>query len=249
MLYYCIVPVRYTSLVVDEPRHLVIAQYLRKYPETMEFFKKQIKMGHEIILDNGAYEFGSPMERDEYYKVIEELKPQIVVAPDSWKNAKETIVLHDEFKRWKIEKGYDEKGNYNFITMSVPQGKTLFEYVDCCQEMDITPSDILGVSVGSWHDKSGIVRAFIAEYLSQHELPKLHMLGLWNAREILRCKELPRVRSVDTSMPFKLAKHGQMFSPEVVNIEKMDFEMVLDDQQIELAEINLERMRNFVESI
>lgn len=248
MLYYCIVPVRYTYLVEQEPRHLVIAQYLRN-PSTMEFFIRQIKMGHEVILDNGAYEFGKPMERDEYYKVIEELHPQIVVAPDSWKNAEETIGLHDEFKRWKIEKGYDEQGSYHFTTMSVPQGKTLYEYVDCCQEMDITPTDIIGMSVGSWKDVTGIIRPFMVGNLSQHELPMMHLLGLWNATEISRIKDHKRVRSVDTSMPFKLAKHGQVFGPESINTEKMDFEMTLTDQEIELAEMNLERMRHFVEDL
>lgn len=249
MLYYYIVPVRYTYLVVDEPRHLVIAQYLKKYPEMMEFFKRQIGMGHEVILDNGAYEFGKPMDRDEYYKVIEELHPQIVIAPDSWKNDKETISLHDEFKRWKIEKGYDEKGNYNFVTMSVPQGKTIYEYVDCCQEMDITPSDIIGMSVGSWKDVTGIIRPFMVSNLSHYEEPKIHLLGLWNASEITRVKDHKRVRSVDTSMPFKLAKNSEMFTPSSINTEKMDFEMTLTGQQEELAEMNLERMRNFVEGV
>jgi len=245
MLYYCIVPVRYTYLVEDEPRHLVIAQYLRKFPETMAFFKEQIKRGHEVILDNGAYEFGSPMEMDEYFKVIEELRPQIVVAPDAWKDSKKTIAVHDEFVRETIERGIDE----DFVTMVVPQGKTIREYVECLYDMDITLGNIIGMSVGSWRDVSGVVRSFLAKHLDENPEPKIHLLGLWNASEILAGKENGRIRSVDTSMPFKLAKENQMLTAYSINADKMDFEMKLTGAQEELAKDNLTELRRIVEGL
>jgi hypothetical protein len=250
MLYYCIAPIRYLDMVVDEPRHLVIAQHLKNNPKVLEFFIRQRERGHEIILDNGAYEFGEPMKMSDYFSLIEDLKPQIVVSPDSWKNTNVTIDLVKEFSDRKAAAGYSESeedhGEYTFTSMYVPQGQNLHEYIRCCMvtSVDSGTDSIMGVSVGSWKDATGVIRPFIVKNLGGEHM--FHLLGLWNMGELIKHKvngAFPRsIRSIDTSWPFKMAVDPT--NPTA----KMDFEMNMNVEQENAAKVNLKELRRFIEN-
>ena len=244
MDYYCITPLEYYRLTGMANRHLVIAPYLRDNPDVLEFYRLLITKGADVILDNGVYETGKPMELDDYIKVIRKLKPTQVVAPDAWGDFQRTITLMDEFYGRVEDEGFENK----FQIMGVPHGKTIEEWMKCYYDI-IPMCDVIGLSVGEWGDTTGVVRHFFARYLDERfsHVP-LHLLGLWDANEISKYTSDKRVRSVDTSMPWKLAKRDKGFFNTKSDFTKMDFNDIWTDKQIELAICNLDELKEWIEN-
>ena len=94
-----------------------------------------------------------------------------------------------------------------------------------------------------------MVRHFFARYLDERfsHVP-LHLLGLWDANEISKYTSDKRVRSVDTSMPWKLAKRNKGFFDTKSDFTKMDFNDIWTDEQIELAICNLDELKEWIEN-
>jgi len=240
-------------------RHLVIAPYLLENPDILEFYRLLITKGADVILDNGVYETGKPMDLDDYFKVIRKLKPTQVVAPDVWGDWQNTVLRVDEFFG-RVEK---ERLETKFEMMGVPHGNNIEEWMKCYYDI-IPMCDVIGLSVGEWDDKLSIIRPFFAMNLdSRFDHVPIHLLGLWNADELQsyitsvddagNVVKHPRIRSVDTSMPFKLAMRnksiGTRFIPSDVKSDftKMDFKAEWTEEQQKIAISNVETLKKWVE--
>jgi hypothetical protein len=202
MKLYAIAPKNGVEVIRSHPRHLVIAQWLTDDAYRV-FYKGLVALGHELILDNGAYEFGEAMESEEYWKVISMMRPTIVVAPDSFRNAKKTVERVEKF----YEEMHDRCLESKFEVMGVPQGSNLTEWLWCYEK--IAPMvNVIGLPTAQWGDRTGIVRHFLAKKLDNLKEPRIHLLGCWNPLEVLMYNDVPRVKSIDTSLPFKYAEKG-----------------------------------------
>jgi hypothetical protein len=236
--FYTICPKHYVEAVKDYRFHLVVAQWLREkdYRVQMKVLRAQ---DHKFILDNGAYEFGEAMPDEEYWKIIGEFKPQIVVAPDIYRDGPGTIDRTEAF----IKEMTDRYMELRFEVMGVPQGKTLTDWMKCYETM-ASMVDVIGLPMGQWYDESGIVRSFLAKNIDALKSPRIHLLGLWNIAELDMYKEIPRVKSIDTSFPFKQAAFEEFIGEyHMISSLKLDWNLAYSEKIIKYAEANLKRMK------
>jgi len=153
---------------------------------------------HVVIVDHGAYELGRPVDFSEYIRVIEDLKRKylqvIVLLPDVLQNPRESLYLTAQFM--------DEYSPVkNMLTMWVCHSLSPAEEIRNAEKFG---SEILGIPI--WiHRQYNRVR-YVQKLLGKWT-GLIHLLGLDDPRELL-CYSNCRVKSVDTSLPFTLAKHG-----------------------------------------
>ena len=217
---------------------MIIGPFLED-KEYLNFYRKMREQGKTLLLDNGAYEFERPVSAEEYLEYISKIRPNVVVLPDVWKNADDTI----REARFFLE-NWDRKA-LPAKAMFVPQGSNFYEWFSCYADIFTKSTmregtDIIGLSVGTWKDKTGIIRSFFTRHLDDQREPPMHLLGLWNVRELEFTGN--RARSVDTSMPFKLAAKNMTLTKRSICADKMDFHGELKDKQVELAKTNLKSM-------
>ena len=203
MKYYTIGPTKHLDLVQGYPHHLVVAQHL-KNPSVMRFYRnlKRYNKDVKIILDNGAFETGKSMDVKEYIRVAEKLKPNIVVVPDIWKKAEQTLEAVKAFMKRVKEDRYK--------LMFVPQGNAFDEFVYCFRQMyNVYDARFFGLPYKQWDETTGILRHMLCKYLSESPGVTFHLLGLYNLNEIKMARGLPNVVSCDSSIPFKAAMVGE----------------------------------------
>lgn len=92
-----------------------------------DFFVNAKKKGRWVLLDNGIFEEGVPMEPDLYADWITKLFPDEYIVPDALEDKEKTI---SNFDNWL--KNY---GDLPARKIGVAQGKTLKEFVDCYRYM------------------------------------------------------------------------------------------------------------------
>ena len=241
--YYTICPKHYVDIVEKSQFHLVIAQWLRDKTFRVQM-KKLHAAGHKFIIDNGAYEYGEAMPDEEYWDIVANFKPEIVVAPDVYRDGIETVNRTGRF----LKEMDDRMMETRFEVMGVPQGKTIIEWIKCYETM-ASEVDVIGLPMGQWYDTTGVVRAFLASSVDKLREPRFHLLGLWNLEELKLHKDNPRVQSMDTSFPFKLAQFMKKFGDDSVLSLKMDWELPLNDKVHELAELNLKELQNYIKEV
>jgi len=204
MRYYAIAPRNGLSVIKDYTHFLVVAQWLRDQKYRV-FFKSKAADGAQIILDNGAYEYGEAMQDDEFLLFAAQLKPTIVVAPDVFRDYAKTIQRVEGFFKLVNDRCLESQ----FEIMGVPQGKTVKEWVRCFERLSEI-CDVIGLPVAQFGDRSGVVRNFLARNVDDRTTPRIHLLGLWSPHELGMYKGVTRVQSIDTSLPFKYAERGWM---------------------------------------
>src|SRR3972149_4446945 len=81
-------PTAYTYVELGDIT-FALAQLYIDNREYRDILRKLQERGREIMLDNGAWEFGTTMAPKCYVKVIKDLKPTYAVVPDGIKNREE----------------------------------------------------------------------------------------------------------------------------------------------------------------
>lgn len=92
------------------------------------FFVDSLRVGREVILDNGLYELGKPMNEPEFVEQIEKLKPTYYIVPDHLHDWKKTVNAADQWQKYK--------GVLPGKQMAVVQGTTYEELVECYSNLD-----------------------------------------------------------------------------------------------------------------
>ena len=178
----------------------------RFYRDTLKDLRKN---GKEIMLDNGAWEFGKTMDPKRYLKVIKDLQPTYAVIPDVFREREATFQAATEFF-----KGFSKLEVKPKLILA-PQGKNVKEIVQSYDE--------LGEAFGSYVDIVGIPkhigkimnRVAFTEHLWQKgklKFTDVHFLGYWDWDEIVFGREDRvngrynwRMHSIDTKYPVKWA--------------------------------------------
>lgn len=100
-----------------------------KIPGYYEFFVDALKDGRTVLLDNGVFEDGVPMEASKYAEWIEKLKPTEYIVPDEFDKMEVTIGNFDSWR--KDYKGLPGK------MIGVVQGTTFSEMTTCYEYMGV----------------------------------------------------------------------------------------------------------------
>lgn len=108
---------------VKSKYHLVLAHIYEQDAAYREFYKKRVRAGDFVILDNSAYELKAAVEVTRLIHCIEDLHPTAVFLPDVRFDKDATIRRAEEAHEWL--RGYDCK------LFAVPQGKDRASVLSC----------------------------------------------------------------------------------------------------------------------
>ena len=228
------------------------------HPKYYDFFKKQVKLGREVLLDNSIFELGEAFDSDRYAEYIKELKPTYYIVPDVLEDGYQTIQKYSEF----ANKYKDLPG----LKIGVVQGKTYDELVDCYRYMS-QYSDYIAISFDySYYILTGIGKNEMERYCDGRRrfIQQLKNDGLWNSykpHHLLGCslaKEFSyyrgdnSIRSVDTSNPVvagikELRYNGNLgldSKPSIKLADLIDHEVT--DSQMEDIRYNVNKFKNIV---
>jgi hypothetical protein len=230
-------PVKYTSLSQGDITFVLAHLYLKnsEYKHKIDELKV---MGRELMLDNGAWEFGSSMPPLQYEKIIAELEPNWAVIPDVYKN------------RWQSEKVTEEfielhDNHLETELMFVPQGTSVVEVIESYNSMVDKHGmffDCLAIAkhIGSFSNRISFTDLL---YVEATEPPVgVHFLGFWNWREFEELKMQPwHLWSVDTKKPVKNAFLPDTFTSQLdyyntdKDLDENAFNIEVNDFYVNLA--------------
>jgi len=195
--FYTEVPTRHLDeLTPAIDGHFAIASECLKDPEYFNWYKNY---DGRIILDNGMFEEGKPLDIDTLYYIADEIRPEVVFAPDQVGDSVKTIGMTEKF----IHKCFTRNAPWKVGV--IPQGPTPHDVVHCHNLM-VEEFEFEGpVGISFLNSRREIVKIMNKEdaWDPTHDY---HFLGLYDLDEI---KTWPKcVTSMDTIKPFKAAYYG-----------------------------------------
>lgn len=187
-----------------------------KNREYLEFYCKMRDRGDEIILDNGAYEDGVPLEEDGYWQAILDLQPTVAALPD--------FPLQDARKTVSAALRFLDKyaGRTTCQWMFVPQAER-GRRDEIAWAIDTVIRDS---RVGGYIGWLGLPRTLATDFdgwripvaaAARGTYPhlKLHALGMANGDvEEMKALEAVGVYSIDSSAPVNRGGFGLSISDE-----------------------------------
>ena len=219
------------------------------HPEYYSFFKRSLLEGREVLLDNSIFELKEAFNPDKYAEYIEELKPTYFIVPDVLEDATSTITSYLNFR--------EKYSHLPGMWIGAIQGRTYEEIVKCYKVMSEV-ADYIAISFDfSWYQQIGmsqsnnsslmklermcdgrqkLIQMLIRDGIWNHNKPH-HLLGCSLAREFAAYKDIPSIRSCDTSNPVVAGIVGRTYikgiglreKPSVLLADLIDTE--LDEQQ------------------
>lgn len=170
------------------------------------------------ICDNSAFELAAPLSPPQIIKAASLFKAQEVVAPDAFGSGDDTVAATNEFIKY-----LEDSGNLGkFRVMGVVQGANVPDWINCLVHMKENKHiDVIGFSyVGckGFHPDLATARISAvntATHTAGGDLKKnIHLLGVGgNPLELLVQKNVPQVRSCDTSIPIVQGLAGDKLHP------------------------------------
>jgi hypothetical protein len=131
---------------LSEDYHLVLAEVALRYPKYLEFYRNRADRGEHVILDNGAYEWGTTPDFDLVVKVARKLRPTEIVLPDAMHGpdcAKRTTHL----SAVAAEKYHWVLGTQITQFIAIPHGNTIDEWLLCATRLAKLPGvRVLGIA-------------------------------------------------------------------------------------------------------
>ncbi len=225
-------------------------EYLTYYRENNKY----------TICDNSAFELNSPLPAPEVVKAATLLKAQEVIAPDSFGDGSKTIQTTNEFIKYLDDSGKLGK----FKVMGVVQGANVPDWVNCFVHMrenkhiDVIGFSYLGCKTFSSDLASARIGAVrLATNVGGGDLKKsIHLLGIGsNPTELKAQREVPNVRSCDTSLPIvqglyrnKLDTSTGLIGPKLSRPDNY-FDADVDKDQLDAITHNIATMKQWIGSV
>lgn len=219
------------------------------HPEYYSFFKSSLSLGREVLLDNSIFELKEAFNPEKYAEYVRDLNPTYFIVPDVLENAVATVDSYMDFK----SKYSDLPGMW----IGAVQGKTYDEIATCYRVM-AEAADYIAISFDfSWYQEIGLsqssdpalaklermcsgrqklIKMLQADGIWNYNKPH-HLLGCSLAKEFAAYKDMPSIRSCDTSNPVVAGITGRTYikglglrdKPSVLLADLIDQE--LDEQQ------------------
>lgn len=228
--------------------------HLRDIPQYWTFFKESLRLGREVILDNGAHELGEAFDSHQFAEAVLDLKPTYYVLPDKLNDMDITTRRHLEF----LEK-YEDCRKVS-KPMAVIQGNTYDELIECYKLLAPAVDKVaIPFASAAFDRKKGLdkMRPHFCKYLLASEAYKamprpLHLLGAYDAREFAApIYNDPAFESLDTSNPVTAAIEGKRYGEDGIR-EKSKYVLCKDLQSlsipvdVELMIYNIKKFRKIV---
>lgn len=184
-----------------------LVNLFQECPEYYALMHEAVKVGREVILDNGVFELGAAFDSKVFAQWVEQLQPTYYIVPDVLEDGPATVERFMEF--------YDNYKNLPGKILGVAQGKTPKEFIHCYQALE-PYCDKIGMSFDcSWYRKYSKSsnpwvqlmegRQHIIQFMSDmgyinKEKPH-HLLGVALPQDMEFYRDIPWIDSVDTSNP------------------------------------------------
>lgn len=194
--------------------HFVLGQELIRNKEYRQYYAALGRLGHFIIVDNGAAEgetpnFAEVVRMATYINAAEIIMPDVLGDGDATVEALTEEVLSMVPSRQR---------------MIVPQGKTL-EGVFACLEAQLRISKYCVESLGipkhlEYHIEGGrarVLEVLRQEYPSLVKMLHIHLLGIWEDPfvEMAAAAAQAPVRGIDSGIPIAYAQRSRILEPEM----------------------------------
>jgi hypothetical protein len=219
------------------------------HPDYYSFFKRSLLEGREVLLDNSIFELKESFDPDKYAKYVEELKPTYFIVPDVLEEAAATTESYLSFR--------EKYSHLPGMWIGAVQGKTYEQIAECYKVMSGF-ADYIAISFDfSWYQQVGVsqssdpllrklermcdgrqklIKMLIDDGIWNHKKPH-HLLGCSLAKEFAAYKDIPSIRSCDTSNPVVAGIVGKTYikgvglreKPSVLLADLIDTD--LDEQQ------------------
>jgi len=187
--------------------------------EYKNFFIKSKKIGRHIMMDNSLHELGVPYSEDRLFHWLQELQPQEFFVADYWEDKTQSIV---SARKWiNFQKQFP-----NTIFIAVVQGKDIHEVIECYQIYKDLGYKKIAFSYGaSYYNKicphpnkalgKSLGRITVISKLFDHNIinptDSIHLLGCSTPQEFGWYKDMPFIKSLDTSNPVMAALDGTRY--------------------------------------
>ena len=217
-----------------------------KYSEYKQYFVNQLKQGRFVIGDNLVAE-GETIPTDELVKIALELNITELIIPDIIGNKQKT----DEMRKDFLDKYYNDCFQSEIRLMSVVQGSSLDEYMQCFNELNNDdkihtiglPFRMKFFKFKDMHKDllHAYNRLLFLNLIKDKVKKPIHCLGCNSIMELLAINKLGFVRSLDSKILARYSKnkeeieYGHEKKPEV----KLFITDKLDNSQIQYIKINL----------
>lgn len=223
------------------------------HPKYYSFFKQSLLAGREVLLDNSIFELKEAFDAEKYAEYIKELKPTYYIVPD---------VLEDGYKTTDSFLSFTEKyGDLPGLKIGAIQGRSYEEIAWCYRVLDLNNADYIAISFDfSFYQTIGTSLNTTDTYLAklqrmcsgrQRLIKMLQEDGIWNfnkphhllgnslPQEMKAYKNMPSIRSVDTSNPVIAGMHGIRYitdygmtsKPKALLADLIDAELTNEQQQ------------------
>ena len=181
--------------------------------EYKQYFQESKEMQRYIIMDNSLHELGKPYDKKRLTYWLNYFKPDEFIVPDYWEDKTATLV---SAKEW-IRKEYPK----NTTPVAVVQGKNRIEARECYNILKHQGYQKIAFSYGAnWYYSGGlsttsaknnsyITKAygrynFIKKLYEDDTIKKsdsIHLLGCNIPQEFSWYKDMPFIKTIDTSNP------------------------------------------------
>lgn len=204
-------------------QHLVLAQI--KHEQYANVYQQAWSRGDYLILDNGANE-GEPVGDFALMARAAELGAREIVIPDVLGDMTETLRRARQFWSNLQEMTYPVT-SYGY--MAVVQGKTLDELLDCAYVYThMKRVTTLGIprhlisTIGPKSIRVTVAKTIYARYGHRFQIHFLGTNAEWPDEVLYASREVPFVRSVDTSMPFNYTLAGRALEVNATPVNRPD---------------------------
>jgi hypothetical protein len=185
--------------------------------EYLDFYKKSLKEGRTVILDNSAYELGMPFDQTKYRLFIQELCPTEYILPDYRDNSRANLLA---VKNWCIKNrdlggrkiGVVHGNSYEDFCLNYRELKTWVDKIAFSAESFFkTYAENLGISFEE--SRAAILARMLESGIIDTSIDH-HILGALSPTEYENFLGYDWIESVDTSNPVLHGLIGQQYQGE-----------------------------------
>lgn len=269
ILHGIICPVRYLERFATQSKfHLILPHIVKEYPEYRRFYENRIKEGDFVILDNGIFELDKSMSSEELFEIAHQMSVSEMVVPEVLNDSGSCQKVLNEFLNL-----YEKRGG-KVKLLAVAQGSTFTELFKHFASLNANsmistlglPFDFEKIYIqdifcnySSLTIKRVLMRNMFVRRLnllySFDFVKPVHLMGLADGMELQAYKDIPWIRSNDSSSAFVHGMHLIKYTKRGLPVEKISEKLnfglhlnssqILSNEQCECIDHNIKMIKEF----
>jgi len=229
--------------------------------EYKQFFIKAKADGRYIMMDNSLHELGQPYSKERLIHWLQTLQPNEFFVPDYWENKTDSIVSAREW--------YQYQNNLpNTLFIAVVQAKEIQDAVESYQIYKDLGYKKIAFSYGASyyndvcpHPNKNLGKALgriqvitkLYDWGIINKTDSIHLLGTECPFEFSLYKDMPFIKSIDTSNPVMMTLDGVRYNEMCINSKPKNnmnncFHIPVENIDLNLLDFNIKKFRKILEA-